>query len=81
MPRYTRHRETILLIRWAVTILVGTAVSTPHLTSTARSTSAVLATNAYLLFASAAPLRFSTLVPLLVINAIAIASTLPVVRV
>lgn len=76
---YTRNRETILLVRWAVTILVGTAAATPKLASTPCSTSTMLALNAYLLFAAAAPLRFSTLMPLLVLNMLATASTVPMV--
>lgn len=62
-----------------MTILIGTATAAPRIPATTASPSVMLTTNAYLLFASVAPLRFSTLVPLLLINSMAFASTIPLV--
>lgn len=77
---YLRYREALMLVRWTSTILINTALMLPVLTSSnTASMAGSLATvgASCLLFASISPLRFSTLVPLLVVQVLATASSLP----
>ncbi len=77
---YLRYRESMMLVRWTLTILISTALTMPMLTPSYMASMAGRLTTvgaSCLVFASISPLRFSTLVPLLLVQVLATVSNLP----